>query len=342
MKHNTKIIIDSTSRILYASFYIQGLYETFGKKNVSFGRKHFKNLPRFHEPFSFNHYFAFVRVHKGKITRYIVDFCDPPDINKNAYEWCDIYAKINFDPTLATHNFKKLQVIPPSFGIRIWSLPKTIFLCVKNLIISYNAMPISYYKFMQDYWQQYQRLPIAQFLGNFEAQKENYVFFASTLWTERDNAQETNGYRRDFIKTCRSSKSLEFEGGLYANMKHPYYKEFEEVIIHKTYAFPEFLARIKKSIMVFNTPAVHKCHGWKLSEFLALGCSIISTKLSYDFSRPLIHGEHVHFISDSNEIDSVIQELIAKPDYRKKLALNAQGYFNQFMSPKEVIKSIIG
>lgn len=27
-----KIIIDPTSRILYASFYIEGLYQVFGKK----------------------------------------------------------------------------------------------------------------------------------------------------------------------------------------------------------------------------------------------------------------------------------------------------------------------
>ena len=57
-----RIIIDASSRILYSSYYIKGLYEVFGKKNVSFGRKHFKNLTRKKKLYSFQHFFAFVRI----------------------------------------------------------------------------------------------------------------------------------------------------------------------------------------------------------------------------------------------------------------------------------------
>lgn len=53
----SKIIIDPTSRILYASFYIEGLYQVFGKKNVTFSAKYFSDLKREKEAFAFEHYF---------------------------------------------------------------------------------------------------------------------------------------------------------------------------------------------------------------------------------------------------------------------------------------------
>ena len=41
-----KIYIDPSTRILYASYYIEGFYEVFGRKNVSFSDKYFKKLIR--------------------------------------------------------------------------------------------------------------------------------------------------------------------------------------------------------------------------------------------------------------------------------------------------------
>ncbi len=336
----SRIVIDPTSRILYSSFYIQGLYETFGKRNVSFGRHYFRELHRAKELFSFNHYFAFVQINDGIITRYVIDFCDPPDISNEAYEWCDIYAKINFDPGHIHKNLDKLRVIPPSFGVRIWSLPETIFQCLKNSFLSSRSIPVSGFKFIQDYWHQYQRLPLAKFLETSKSSDENYIFLAATLWTSGDEVGETNQYRKKFIETCRSFKSIKFEGGLFASKDHPDYNRFEDVIIHEPYSLRDFLNNSKKSIVVFNTPAVHNCHGWKLAEFLAIGSVIISSKLSYSFTKPLVHGEHVHFISSEGEIESAITELVEHPDFRAKLARNAQQYFSQFMSPKAIIKSL--
>ena len=59
MSNKSKIIIDASSRILYTSFYIKGLYDVFGKKNVTFSATHFTDLNRHTNQFSFEHYFAF-------------------------------------------------------------------------------------------------------------------------------------------------------------------------------------------------------------------------------------------------------------------------------------------
>ncbi|RZJ25481.1 MAG: hypothetical protein EOO48_13630, partial [Flavobacterium sp.] len=69
-----KVEIDCTSRMLYASYYIEGLYEVFGRENVRFSRKPFLELQRAREEFAFEHYFAFLTTDRvGKTTRYIVD-----------------------------------------------------------------------------------------------------------------------------------------------------------------------------------------------------------------------------------------------------------------------------
>ena len=92
------VLIDASSRILYASYYIQGLYEVFGKKNVSFSSRYFKDLKRDSIEYSFEHYFTFVLIDAEKnLKKIVIDFCDPPDINSTAYKWCDAYAKINLN-----------------------------------------------------------------------------------------------------------------------------------------------------------------------------------------------------------------------------------------------------
>jgi hypothetical protein len=42
----TRVIIDASSRIVFSSFYIQGLYDVLGKSNVSFSSRRFKDLGR--------------------------------------------------------------------------------------------------------------------------------------------------------------------------------------------------------------------------------------------------------------------------------------------------------
>ena len=41
-----KAYIDPSSQVYYASFYIQGLYDSIGKPNISFSAKYFKDLRR--------------------------------------------------------------------------------------------------------------------------------------------------------------------------------------------------------------------------------------------------------------------------------------------------------
>lgn len=65
----TKIFIDPRNNIYYSSFYIQGLYTVFGRKNVSFGTKYFTDLKRREAPHAYDNNMAFVMIEGDSIEK---------------------------------------------------------------------------------------------------------------------------------------------------------------------------------------------------------------------------------------------------------------------------------
>lgn len=160
-----QIVIDPSSRILYASYYIQGLYEVFGKKQVKFSSRPFQTLQRSKDDFSFEHFFAFVIVKpNGRKIQIVVDFCDPPDIHPQAYAWCDTYAKINFNELETPAEFLvKIRHISPGFGIKIWNLRKLFFTVFQNYFKSKARSLVTVKRFFKDYKSQYERRKIEDY-----------------------------------------------------------------------------------------------------------------------------------------------------------------------------------
>jgi hypothetical protein len=64
-----KIIIDATSRIFYASFYIKGFTRSLWQKKCVFLAQNLKDLNRKGGAFTFEHYFAFKIVLLMRILR---------------------------------------------------------------------------------------------------------------------------------------------------------------------------------------------------------------------------------------------------------------------------------
>ena len=127
-KEKTKIIIDRNCDIVYSSFYVLGLNELFGNRNVSFGE--LDNLPR-HDGLCF-------LVKMGtKCVKYYIHLADSYKINEAIYDWCDVYGSVNANFTKTPEKFHdKLVPLCPSFGIRLWDFPKLYTtLCVMCLFL---------------------------------------------------------------------------------------------------------------------------------------------------------------------------------------------------------------
>jgi hypothetical protein len=295
---------------------------------------------------------AFVRVNEENIQKIIIDYRDKSTIKENAYEWCDKYAKINFNKELTkASSDKKIISIPPGFGIRIWGFWKTTYYCLMNLVRC-NFSPLETFKVhFADYYGLYIRSSGIEsyYINNTLAlpQRKNYsnkqfIFSVSTLWQVANCITGTNVWRKKFIELCKQNDKIEFEGGFYSNSSHPQYEEFKDIIFLNRYSISAYINKTKKSSFVFNTPAVLNCHGWKLGEFLAMGKAIISTPLSNELPEQLTHGVNIHIITDDSELENAIHLLLMNQDYRKQLETGAKNYYEKYAGPKSVIQYILG
>lgn len=342
----TKVIIDPASGIWYSSFYIIGLYKVFGKKNVTFSRKYFRELKRKKETHLYDQYMAFVVVSPNKsLNKIIVDFGDKPTVNESAYEWCDKYAKINFNIKLTDKSFHdKMVSIPPGFGIQIWNFWETVYYCCSNFIKCKFSPKIKL--FYRDYHSQCKRPILENYIGKLvDEGVENpdipFVFMIATLWTHKNCIEGTNLLRKTFVEVCKTL-NCSFEGGFIASESHPQYSEFQDLIFSVPYSMGRYIKKTKQSSIVFNTPAVHNCHGWKLGEYLAMGKAIISTPISNQLPEALEHGKNIHIVQNNEELKTAINLLLKDSNYREKLENGAKDYYSKLAKPDKVIAYILG
>jgi len=340
-----KAFIDPRSTIDYSSYYIQGLYDLLGKKNVRFSSRYFSDLKEI------DILMAFVLIGNDVTKRIIIDYRDQNDVIEEAILWADIYAKINIDASTRKHYLAdKLLNIPPSFAIKIWIPIELIFHLCNNFIkakifkhLKDNNIHIRPKRWIRNYLTLLKRQRLQKYVMQGQSSKDNYVFFISTLWTDQNN---TNEGRYQYIFACSQKSEINFEGGFFINKQMwratsipnsiPQKLLYFKYISNKTY-----INNIKKSLFVFNTPAVHNCHGWKLGEFLCMGKAIISTPLINELPIPLEHGKHIYFVDGEQDIEKAVTLLLENKDFRYNLEKNAKTYYNNYASPVKVIESII-
>jgi hypothetical protein len=335
------IVIYPTFDAFYYSFYIQGIMEVFGRSSVHFSSRPFPPFP--------SEYLAFI-FRDQKELRVVVDAYDGAVIrNQAGLEWCDVYGKVNLAPPLLPKDqAHKSLALGPSFAVQVWSPIKSWWVALRNYRVSVDyplssqGIKSSFHHFANYRSQYKERLPVSCFVPGLS--RDNYIFFLSTL-REEEKAPGTSEHRALFIESCTSLPGVTFEGGfvLSESWSIPNLGRFASYIAPRRLPFREYLAKTKSSALVFNTPAVWSCHGWKLGEFLALGKAIISTPLARELPAPLVHGYHIHYVDGSlDSIRAAIHLLLNDHDYRKHLEQNAEDYYSSFLSPKRVIERLLG
>ncbi|MDR2148642.1 MAG: hypothetical protein LBE91_19550 [Tannerella sp.] len=335
-----KVFIDPRSTINYSSYYIQGLYDVLGKGNVRFPSRYFSDLKE-----------IFVLIGKETTQRIIIDYRDQSDVIEDALRWATIYAKIYVDAGTRQHPLSnKLLNIPPSFAIKIWNPGELLFhLCnnfIKAKILKHSGddnIHLRPKRWVRNYLSLLKRQTLRQYATRIQLPKNNYVFLVSTLWPGQDN---TNGERYHYMSACRQIPEINFEGGFF--IRKQIWKTIpipdsipRELLYYKYLSNKTYTENLKKSLFVFNTPAVHNCHGWKLGEFLSMGKAIISTPLKNELPVPLEHGMHVYFVEKEQDIKESVALLLKDKKLRHNLERNAKMYYDDYASPAKVIERII-
>lgn len=327
----TRVIVYPAFDALYYSFYLQGLFETFGASAVRFS---YRGFPEFS-----SEYLAFV-VRDGGELRMVVDAYDGATLKDTApLQWCDVYGKINLlrsrVPEAEAH---KCVAIGPSFPVRVWPWPEAAW---RALAHYRRGAPLKSARehFANYFRQRRYRLPLEAFIPG--EVRENYVFFSSTIWPEEE-APGTNRSRAAFMEACKSFGGLVFEGGFSPPRSPEERAGYEAHIAPRRFPFREWLEKTKASMVVFNAPAMWQSHAWKLPEFMAVAKAIVSMPLSRELPAPLVHGEHVHYVDGSPEaLREAIALIVKNRDYRRRLERGARGYYLNHLAPQRVIERLL-
>ena len=341
--HNRmKVIIYPHVDPYYSGFYIYGLHLLYGKQNVHYSAKEFKDIPL---DDVWNVYMAFiVEDENGHRTKYVIDSNDYNTVKQKMYDWCDVYGHCNANfSRYSKADYPKLVVLCPSFGIRCWSGWETAYYCITNICkLHFHAVP-SVKRLIGRYYKQLKRSWYDEYLKS-EPVRENYIFSHNTLWYNNgacNNDAGLNKIRTVFIDACRDSEGITFEGGLVPrkrskNQVHKFLNYLAKPISHR-----EYLQKEKQSMLVFNTPAFWDCHGWKLGEYLALGKCIVSTPLSNELPPVDNASELFYFIEPNyDSMRDAISYLQQHPETRTTLEKNVLSYWHKNGDPIASLKRL--
>lgn len=346
-----KVYIDPRTEYRYTSFYRLGLYKLFGKKNIIYSVKPFEDL----KITNANQYGCGMEVvfdnEYGKITKVYFDIKDVAEIEKDKYDWCDIYSKVNikFEDL---EKYDKLFVPGPNFAIRNRSLLGLLTFGLQNFLRGQSSSYQSFKRYIHDYLYIYVRRRSIKSYEKCIDIIPNYVFHASTLWYNQFAKDCTNLYRGEFLKSCQYA-GMHIEGGLYylkddpdvlAEMPdYPFYEEvYKDFIYDKRLSMDDYIKKTKESILVFNTPSVCGCHGWKLGEYLCMGKAIISSPLLREMpGEGLTHGKNIHIVNSPEEIYDAVVKINSDAQYRKRLEDGARRYYEKWIAPEIVIQRLL-
>lgn len=322
-----RVIIHPDFDALYYSYYVEGIRQAWPSARLCY--KNF-SCPG-------NRTLMRMIIQAGQAFKVALCAMDSPEIDIAVLEWADLYGKVNLRYEDYMNAGSKLCALGPSFAVRSWGILRGLLLTAQSFIWQPTNANEWIEHAKQVYRQWRYRLPLNRYVPSDE--KHNYVFFTGSLWKKEPH---TNEARANFVRACRRIAKIQFEGGL-APRKLNDVPGFDDVSSGKRYNLEEYLTKLARSTVAFNTPGVLSCLGWKLPEFMALGKAIISLPLERLMPAPLEHGVHMHFIKTGRieEIQEAVELLIYDEKYRKKLAYNARSYFDRWLSPEAVMARLL-
>lgn len=316
---------------LHNASYLQGLLDCFGTRHLHYTCEGFPPLVQNWSENGQN--LAFIVDPPG--WRVYLDMQDVRDACAAALEWCDLYAKVNLDLNSVSPQYAaKMFPIGPTFPFTYLNSAALAWHALHTFLMGHARITRPRTHFA--HWRALgrDRAPYAAYApGKSES---NYAFFSSSLWKQD---HQCNRDRVRFIEACRPLNWLQFEGGFAQPWR---VKGYENFIVPKRPSHVEYLAKTKRSAVVFNSPSVFGGHGWKLAEFLSMGKAIIVIPLVRLLPAPLLHGEHIHYVDGSVEaIRQAVEQICRDTAYRTHLERGAREYYLAYLQPRRVIERIL-
>lgn len=336
-----EIIIDPRFSYYYASFYLYGLHQVYA--SCKFRKECIVDLPFGNLGHSNDRLLCYmIKDNSGGARKIVIDYRDQTSIIDSFYDWADIYAKINVNETETIVSDKsKLRLIAPGFGIRYYNLWQTLWNAFSNLLLIKKrnvSINVNAKDFLRDYlltW--YRRRPYKEYHLNSIKERDNYVFFVSTLWRHKNCIEHTNPLRALFMRTCKKL-GIDFEGGFYISQSgnSAATDGYEDLLLSQRVELKNYIVKTRQSMFVYNVPSCLNCHGWKLGEFLAMGKAIISAPLYNEL--PGNGKQLMVFVDSEKDLKDAIVLLTKNTEKRKMFEAKSSAYYEKYVSPEAVIE----
>jgi hypothetical protein len=319
----------------YYAFYLEGIGRIFGHDAIVFDRA---GGP---EGMAYDSGFAFTvegGLSSRRSWRVFVSANDFARYDRDALAWCDRYGMVNHDPAAASELVDAGKIVPigPSFGVTWDGIGRTARNLARVLRATGEGPRRTLSRVRASSKLFTDRLPERSYVPG--QSRSDYVFFVGWPWKKH---LEVNPPRARFMRACRATPNLEFEGG-FAPRRRKDVPGIDDVTARRIYPFKDWVRLTQSSAVVFSCPAVHQCLGWKLGEFLALGKAVVSLPLTREMPSPLVHGEHVHYVKDDQKaMEDAIRQLVNDTAYRTRLEVAARRYYLEYLAPERVIQRLV-
>lgn len=304
----------------YYGFYLQGFRERFGWRV----RLSTRGFPALGDPKA-----GLAAILPGG-QRVFVAANDFAFVAPEVLAWADVVGQVNVDPDAA----RPAHVLPlgPSFGVP-W--PSTAGLAAFVVDAGLRSAPRRVPAMLRDYLRhQADRAPLTAYTTG-EADPGT-VYFVANHWP---NASEANERRLRFVHAVGGVPGVRLAGGFWSAAGLP--AEYAPYALPGPVRHADYLERTRGSGLVFNTPAVHGCLGWKLGEFLALGKAIVSTPLGRVMPGEFTPGVHYHLAQDDEDsLGDAVARVLGDDAYRRTLERNARRYWEDYLAPAAVAERI--
>ena len=332
----TELRLSPYFNALYYGWYVLGfraLQKTFGFRVAWMPAREIPQICRREDFFLFS-----VRARKRTL-RAIIDANDRGSVPPEILSAADMVFKVNvsgeFLRSLPAESAGKIAVIGPSFGIRsLYPLDM-----LKVFLHSLGIAEMRHHDLREYTANLYRQLRHRLPLSSYEKrdQENGPLFFAGTYWKKEP---EANRMRAEIIRTCRRASGSGFDGGFAPRPEAE--REYPGLVTDVRYPLRLYLEKVRRSPVVFSTPGVLGCIGWKLPEFLAMGKAVVSFPINNIMEPPLSHGTHVHFVrKDCSDLEEAIMKIQGDADYRLSLKKSGHHYYAENLAPRSVCGKIL-
>lgn len=317
-------LADAACNYLYASWYLSALSQL--------GRWRFASAPFADagDPQSVLHV---VLYEEGVEHRIAIDHSNLSVIDKTSLNWCHAYGKVNLRPE--DTSISKVLPIGPLTAIRYQPGWKILLLAVFNTLMARDRI-----RNLRGF--------LANYRGNLERPRlsdlepatatPDYIFFASSQWKKEPAANEL---RANFIRACRNIKGIRFEGGFAPRSKGDMdaYKDLE---MTKRLTTRDYLDKTRRSAIVFNTPSVEGCNGWKYCELLMMGKALLTPPMVRLMPGQWEAKRHYQLCNpEGTDLPTQISILLNQPAYRQTLEQNGRQYFENELAAEVVMRKLM-